>query len=248
MSRLLRWLFAVLAALLLLSVLAWSWLWHSDSGREFALAQARAALADGALSWQSADGTLAGGVHVQGLVLNVDGVRVQVAQVQLAVAPRALWRGVVRVASLQASGVHVQLPPSPDDSASEPLAWPSQWPTLPLPLVVEIQNLLVNELQWQAGDAAPQAISTIRGGLRMASDRVQVQALTITRAADATRIDGHIDFGARSALALALDGTSLAGAAVPWQLHARISGRPADLQLVLDGQAPGPVSLRARAP
>src|SRR3546814_21071094 len=77
-SRIVRLLLLVLAALLLIVALAWAWLWHSHGGRDFVLAQARTALADGALHWDSAAGTLAGGLQVQGLVLRVDGLRIEV--------------------------------------------------------------------------------------------------------------------------------------------------------------------------
>ncbi len=40
-SRIVRLLFAGLAALLLIAALAWAWLWHSHSGRDFVLMQAR---------------------------------------------------------------------------------------------------------------------------------------------------------------------------------------------------------------
>ena len=245
-SRIVRLLFAGLAALLLMAALAWAWLWHSHSGRDFVLMQARGALADGALSWQSAEGTLAGGLDVQGLVLNVDGMRIQIAQAQLALASTALWRGVVRLDPLQLSGITIDIPlPSPD-AAEEPFSWPSQWPTLPLPLDIEIAKLVVRDLQVQRGDAAPQTIAAINGGLQMSSDRVRIKGLTIHRVDDTSRIDGRIGFGKHSTVALTLDGESVTDALTAWQLHARISGKPADLQLVLDGNAPGTLALRAR--
>src|SRR3546814_15475324 len=49
-----------------------------------------------------------------------------------------------------------------------------------------------------------------------------------------------------SAAARVRDGASSPQAATGWQLHARIAGSPADLQLMLDGKAPGPLSVRAR--
>ncbi|MDP2186866.1 MAG: translocation/assembly module TamB domain-containing protein [Xanthomonadales bacterium] len=246
MSRIVRLLFVGLAALLLMAALAWAWLWHSHSGRDFVLMQARGVMADDALSWQSANGTLAGGLHVQGLVLNVDGMRIQIAQAQLALASTALWRGVVRLEPLQLSGITIDIPlPSPD-AAVAPFSWPSQWPTLPLPLDIEIPKLVVRDLQVQRGDSAPQTIAAINGGLQISSDRVRIKGLTIHRVDDTSRIDGRIGFGKRSTVALTLDGESVTDAVTAWQLHARISGKPVDLQLVLDGNAPGTLALRAR--
>lgn len=245
-SRIVRLLLLGLAALLLLATLAWTWLWHSHGGRDFVLAQVRTALADAALHWDSAAGTLAGGLQVQGLVLHIDGLRIEVAQAQLALSSTAIWRGVVRIDPLQLRGVQIQLPPPSPDGAGDALAWPSHWPTLPLPLIIEIPKLAVRGLQVHRGDAEPQAITAIDGGLRIAADQVHVSALTIARALDSARIDGHIDLGTRSAAALVLDGASAPQAATAWQLHARITGSPVDLQMALDGKAPGPLSVRAR--
>lgn len=246
MSRIVRPLLLVLAALPLIAALAWAWLWHSHGGRDLVLAQARAALADGALRWQSVDGTLAGGLQVQGLVVRVDGLRIEVAQAQLALSSTAIWHGVLRIEPLQLRGVQIAMPAPSSAVAGEPLAWPSHWPTLTLPLTIELPKLAMHELQIQRGDAEPQAITAIDGGLRIAADQVRVSALTITRAQDSARIDGHIDLGTRSAAALVLDVASSPQAETAWQLHARISGQPTDLQLALDGKASGPLSVRAR--
>ncbi|PKM06448.1 MAG: hypothetical protein CVV14_12545 [Gammaproteobacteria bacterium HGW-Gammaproteobacteria-4] len=240
-----RLLMAALAALLLIAVLAWAWLWHSNSGRAFVLAQARAALSDDALRWDDAEGTLAGGVHLRGVVFSSDGLHVQIAQAQVALAPSALWHGVVRLDPLQLSGVQVRLL-SASKNADAPFEWPSHWPTLPLPLTIEVPTLAVRAFQFQRDDVTPQSASAIDGGLRIASDRIRFTALTIRRAEETSRIDGRIDLGTHSTVALTLDGASSAEAATAWQLQARITGNPADLQLALDGKAPGALSVRAR--
>src|SRR3546814_8747160 len=165
-SRIVRLLLLVLAALLLIVALAWAWLWHSDGGRDFVLAQARTALADTALRWQRVDGTLAGGLQVRGLVLRVDGLRIEVAQARLALSSTAIWHGVVRIEPLQLRGVQVTMSPSSSAVASEPLAWPSYWPALPLPLTIELPKLAVRDLRIQRDDAEPQKITAIDGGLR----------------------------------------------------------------------------------
>jgi len=245
-SRWLRWLSAGLAALLLLAVLAWAWLWHSNAGRDFVLAQARNALADGALRWDHAEGALADGVRLEGVVLQVGSRQIRIAQMHAAVSPAALWHGVLRVAPLRLDDVRIQRASMPTDGVVEPFVWPSQWPVLPLPLAIEVPALDVRGLQWQRADAAPQRISTLDGGLRLASDEVRITALTLARPEDSVRIDGRIGLGARSHADLQLRGAAAATSASAWQLQARVTGRPADLQLVLDGRAPGPVSLRAR--
>src|SRR3546814_11415439 len=81
--------------------------------------------------------------------------------------------------------------PSSSAVASEPLAWPSYWPALPLPLTIELPKLAVRDLRIQRDDAEPQTITAIDGGLRIASDQVRITALTITHALDTVRIDGR---------------------------------------------------------
>ena len=246
MSRGVRLLLAVLSALLLIAVLAWAWLWHSYSGRAFVLAQARAALADGTLRWDSAAGTLAGGVQLRGVVFSSNGLQVQIAQAQLALAPSAIWRGVVRLDPLQLRDVQVELSSTSEDAAGSPFVWPANWSALPLPLTIEVPALSVRTLHFQHGTQPPLPVLAIDGGVRIASDQVRFSTLTIRRADDSAHIDGRIALGAHGAVALTLDGASAAEAATAWQLQARITGNPADLQLVLDGRAPGALSARAR--
>lgn len=242
--RALRRLLAGLAALLLLAALAWAWLWHSEAGGAFVLTQVRAALGNDALKWDSAEGTLTDGVQLRGLVFTADGLDVTIAQAELAVMPGALWRGVLRIVPLQFNDVRISFTSAPTDSDKPPV-WPSSWPELPLPLAVEMPALHLRALQLQRDGASLPPVSAIDGGLRVTSHQVHVTALTIRRAEETTHVDGRIDLGVRSAIALMLDSASVADAATAWQLRARITGTPADMQVAIEGDAPGPVSVHA---
>src|SRR3546814_14795540 len=59
---------------------------------------------------------------------------IEVAQARLALSSTAIWHGVVRIEPLQLRGVQVTMSPSSSAVASEPFAWPSYWPALPLSL------------------------------------------------------------------------------------------------------------------
>src|SRR3546814_13978647 len=104
---------------------------------------------------------------------------IEVAQARLALSSTAIWHGVVRIEPLQLRGVQVTMSPSSSAVASEPLAWPSYWPALPLPLTIELPKLALRDLRIQRDDAEPQTITAIDGGLQIASDQVRITALTI---------------------------------------------------------------------
>ncbi|MCB1561010.1 MAG: translocation/assembly module TamB domain-containing protein [Xanthomonadales bacterium] len=157
-----RWL-AVIAVLLLVLVLVvlggWFWLFHSSSGRDFALAQLSASLPtteDGkpALHYDRADGVLADTLVLSGLRYDLgDGMRLDVDRATLRLSPGALLGRRLQVESLALAHPVLTLGEGPGEPEPETPAF--QWPDINLPLSVAISELRLSngDIAAASGDA-----------------------------------------------------------------------------------------------
>ncbi len=152
MSRARRWLLwaalAVGGVLVLLAVLMY-WLLGSEAGARFALARAQSALPEGSLSWQAQQGSLARGLRLQGLRYEIEGMTVEVEQIELQARLIQALSARLQIDQLDAEGVRVTLTPAPTDVApSEPFALelPDSLPSLDLPLAVDVRRAQLRRL------------------------------------------------------------------------------------------------------
>jgi len=248
-----RWLLGIgigLAAVLLVLVLATTWLLNTGSGRDLVLSRVAAALPPGALTWQRAEGRLGGVLVLHGLHYRSDeGLDVRVQRAELDARLRALLGRRVDVRRLWLEGVDVRLAEAGDTPPDEPWTWPEELPELELPVSIEVAELGVRDLRLMAADEATLVeVSRLDASGRFGDARIELKRLEI----DSDRGDLELRADVRSGQRYA---TELSGSFVlpevgePGQTRAArfeagLAGDVDALALELTGQAPGPVSLR----
>jgi translocation and assembly module TamB len=239
----LRWLLAGFTALTLLLALAWGWLFHSASGRDFVLARAQAALGDERLRWGAIGGTLGGGLTLDQVLLRLDTLQVEAQQIVVTIRPASLWRGRLRVESLAIAGL--RLTPLRRTAPTVEPAWtaPSVWPTLPLPLRIEIAQLRVRELAWLGNPEAPLRAYELTAALMLSDRRMALDALDLTTARGSARGEAELTLGTGSALDARLALTATVADGAPWHAQVSVAGTPSALTLRIAGNAPGEFSL-----
>lgn len=232
--RWLRWLGALLAALIVLPLLALAalWVW---AGTEGSLATAlRLAGARVPLVTDEVTGNLRSSGKVQRLVWEQGGLRVEVHDAALEWTPAALLRGTLHIGRLSASRILIddQRPPSGQPSAGPPA-------TVALPLKLDVEHIRADELVW-AGPPAYR-MQAARGRFHFDGQRhlftlehAQVQGGAYhARAA----ITAHAPLVVDVALAGALTAAVPGGQPVPLTLQARLTGPLTDMRAQADVQA-----------
>ena len=243
--RRLLWLAASLTVLLLVLLVAVLWLLHSERGRDLALARV-APLAG--LSWDGAEGTLAGPLLLHDARLAFGDTEVHARRLRLDLAPAALWSRRVAIESLQAAGVTVLLPATDETApASGPLP-ELLLPEVDLPVSVQLDAVELRGLVLRRRGVPEPLLRLSRLALSGSVSRAGTVVLTRLRADSGhgrlegsarVALDGARDLDAR----LALRGP--AAGAPPAELVLAGSGAtlaatlalPGDdrLQLALDG-------------
>jgi len=131
-------LLALTGLLVLLLVGGFHWLTRTQSGAEFALAQAQGALPS--LSWTGASGNLREGLVLDNLALEPGGASIKVGRVELAARLRLIGGLELTVERLLVREADIVLPPSePDDEPPGPITLPDL--VSPLPVVIENLDL-----------------------------------------------------------------------------------------------------------
>lgn len=243
-----RWLnrsLTTLAALALLMGLAWGWLFYSGSGRDFVLTRAQSLLGEERLSWQEAKGDWSAGVTLTALSLRLDSLKLEADQVEVSIHPSALWRGAVSIPLLQLTKVRLTPIASPTTATARSWSWPRSWPTLPLPLRIEIARLQLSQIAWLADPAAPVKARELSTGLLLSQSRIHLDAFSLSTDAGSANVDAEIGLGTDSAIDLRASVTATTGKTAPWQAQLRIDGSPRTLNLRLNGTAPGAFALDA---
>ncbi len=142
MKRVLKWLLAAVALLVVAFVIALFWALRTESGLRFALDRAVAATG-GKLTIESAEGTLAGPLTLRNLRWKDVGVDAQVGRVTLDIAPLALMRRLAHIENLDIGDVVVittTQPPPAQPPESQP--FPQQ-----LPVDIVLDRLLVSNIR-----------------------------------------------------------------------------------------------------
>lgn len=136
---------AVLCVALLLVLL-----FATGLGRRAALYALGQGLGANVFQYEQAEGSLASGMRVTGMQLNVDGARIHLDDVLLDVAPWSLFSRTLDVERLQASGVRVEVMPSQQPPSTEPTPW--VLPVVHSPVAVRVRQLGVAQAQIVTGE------------------------------------------------------------------------------------------------
>ncbi len=188
------------------------WLLHTASGRDFILRRTLATLpAHSALSWQDAQGTLAGPLILQGVQLALpvqrdsrcmpkpaapcatSTLRLDVAQATLDPALLPLLARRLRLDTLTIRGARLDLPR--DDTPLELPNWPDVLPTLDLPLTLQADALQIDDVRIARAGEAMIAIRQARGGMRVGDGRLHLEHLRVD--SDLGSFSAHGDYAPR---------------------------------------------------
>lgn len=151
-----RWLLrigvAALALGLLLVAFAW-WLLGSAGGRDLVLGRVVAALPEGAVSWETAEGPLRGPLAFTNVRYRAeDGLQVDVGRLELVPRLRSLLGRRAELEHVGLVDVVVRLAPPDEAAEPEPFQWPGELPALDLPLAVELHGLRADRIRVFAAD------------------------------------------------------------------------------------------------
>ncbi|MCB1567201.1 MAG: translocation/assembly module TamB domain-containing protein [Xanthomonadales bacterium] len=187
--RRLLWLFVLILPLVLALLLVWAL--RSGSARDLALAQVQAALGADALQWQSAEGALTGGLVLEGVRWQGDGVMAQAQRLELDLSALALLRGDVQLRTLKLSDAIVQWPVASDDAEPWPqrIELPSRLPALILPVDVRVDALSLQRVRLIEGDASVLDIHDLNAAASLVGGRVRVPHLRL----DSDRLSATVD-------------------------------------------------------
>lgn len=168
-------------ALVLVLLAAFALAFSTNAGLRFVLARADAALsspAGGGLKVATAQGSLAGGFVLEGVVLELGGTRVTIERLQGAMQPLPLLIGKLGMVALELDGVAVVLPPEPDP---EPFVLP---PRIDLPLHIAVERFALRGLRVSAGATPLLELEALSGrlgadahGFRFEDARISAEGL-----------------------------------------------------------------------
>lgn len=196
--RWLRWGLWLGLALLLMMLLALWLLLGSGLGRQLALSQLRAALPAQALSWESEQGSLLGGLELRGLRYREAGVEVDVERLSLQVAAAPLLAGRVDVQRLRLETVRLRLPAQQDPEAVQPAAWPPELPqrlpAIELPVAVRVQSLELVDFALLAQPEAPSVeVDSLQLAAELAAGKLELKRLQLVAPLGRLALDASID-------------------------------------------------------
>jgi translocation and assembly module TamB len=209
-------------AVLAVGATAGAWWWAGTDG---SLATALAWIGRAQpLSTERVTGSLREGGHVDQLVWQQDGLRVDVRDVTLAWQPWSLLHGTLEVNRLAAASVHV-------DDQRAPSVTPSVPPSaLGLPLPVVLDGFSIGQFQWTGGAAFSASGITGNYAFKGSGHRLQLLSAQVARG----RYSGKATLSSRSPLQLDAD---LKGA-----LDTPIPGNKAPVPLAFNATARGPLT------
>ena len=244
-----RWLIGVVVALPLLLTALVLWLFLTASGRDVLLGQVQRLLPPDTLSWRAAEGHVSGGLVLHEVRYRADGVRVELARLELDLSATALLTGTVHVRSLRLSDGQIDLPAA----QPSPTAWPQRielpesLPGLALPLAIRVDALELQRLHLTQGEDSLWVLHRLATALELADGRLDVRALTLDSDRAELTLSGRID--TTRAWASEMKATArvpMEGAqALPLELE--LSGDLQDLRLVVHTDVGEPAQLRLRA-
>ncbi len=206
LRRWLRWsLAAVLVGLLAVSIGAAWWIGWTSAFPRWAFERAVEA-SGGALEVGELRGSLIGGATIERLVFDSEGTRVEARGLRLRWRPEWLLGGTLRLRTLSAERIDVQLGPAGDEPRPPP-ALPER---LVLPLSVGIDEIAVGELHVRGDGFEAPPVRELVATLRHDGRAWQLPRLAL-------RVDGWA----------AVKGNARLAAEAPFALTARLRAEPA---------------------
>ena len=199
--RLLLWLLAALALLLVLTIGTAVALLASESGTRWLFAQAER-LAPVTFSVERVEGTLFRGLELHGLYLALpDGPVVDMDEGYVAVDARALTGGELHLPRLATRGIRIELPAvDPDAEPAEPD--PERPPfTLPdsvrLPLAVRVEAVETADLRVLREDAELLEVTRLEARLAARGSRFEVARLSLEMPEVEARMEAELEAAGR---------------------------------------------------
>lgn len=176
--RALGWCFGGLLALLLILLGALGWLLGTDSGLQALIGLARDH-APGTLIVERAEGRVLGDLRVAGFDWRNGELHVHVARLELDWSPRRLLEPALHVGRLAVSGVALELPPPVPPPEPAPPAQPFTLPNLALPLAIELDDVMVDDVRVQPAAGAPVVIDSARLAARYTAEGLTLDHLDV---------------------------------------------------------------------
>ncbi|WP_018868085.1 MULTISPECIES: translocation/assembly module TamB domain-containing protein [unclassified Thioalkalivibrio] len=175
LARTLLWLIGGVLLLVVLVIGSLVALLASETGTRWLAKQAEQhALVD--LRIERVEGTLFTELAIHGLYLSLpDGPRIELDEGRLAIDAQAGLRGKLRIPIVHASGLLIDLPPEDIDD-DDPLELPD---AIRLPLVVQVEDVLLNDLRVHREGAPLVAITQITARARASGSLVELQQLAL---------------------------------------------------------------------
>ena len=247
-SRAMRWVIWPLLVLALLSVLVLTWMLRSGSGRDFALARVLATLPSGALSWETAEGTVSGPLVLHGLRYDHDGLVIEVERAVVDLAPGALLGRRLHIEQLTLERGRVVLPPGD----ATPMPWPrslvlpDSLPELRLPLSIAVDALAVRDVRIEQGELPLLVMQQLDAIGSFERGRFALERLDLVSDRGTLRARGALDTSSRwdTGLHATLDLNGVGAKPLPLKIDAE--GDLRDLRLTVTGNLPEPVLMKLR--
>jgi translocation and assembly module TamB len=194
--RLLAWLVGMALVLVLLAAVFLAWLLRSESGLQFTLDRALSALPPGALSIESASGSVSGTIRLQGLRYRDANLQLDIAQLETRMQLAGLWASRLDMEFLHLDGVRIErLPGESLPAESEP--WPETLPPLQLPLDIALAALRVRDIALHSPQSEPLRFSELRAGALVEQGRIVLRGVQLDGDPGKLRLDGELDTARR---------------------------------------------------
>lgn len=243
-----RWLrrFGALAIVLVLAAGALLfWLLDTAGGRDTLLGRVLRLLPPDSLSWQSAEGTVAGPLVLHGVrYVQDDGLVFTARRLMLDPDVLPVLGRRLQLDRLEVDGAVLVLPPKVDEDFELP-TWPEVLPRLPMPLHIRTTTLDLGGLRVEQDAAVVIDITQLDASqLRLADDGFTLESLTFDSDRGRVSLKGDYrpdrNFDTDLAATLVIAATDTTPAA---NLQLSAKGDLADMRLDLAGSAPEPLSL-----
>ncbi len=192
-GRMLKWLASLLLLLLLLVVGAVAYFTATEDGLQRLLALGQR-VAPGTLSWQQAEGRIAGPLDLAGFDYQQEnGLQVNIRSVALRWQPQALLQRKLHLQRLALSGLTLHLPKPAADDLEQP-AGPIELPDIDLPMDISIDELDLDDIRiYPWGKAQPIVIDRIKLAAVGGGSRLQVVQLDLHAPEGAASLSGTVE-------------------------------------------------------
>ncbi|WP_230597233.1 translocation/assembly module TamB domain-containing protein [Xanthomonas albilineans] len=179
-----------IAGLGVLVVIALYWLLQTVAGRDVLLAQLVARLpADSSLTWERADGPLAGPLTLYNLDFRYHEIHFTAERVFLDPYLRPLLGRKLQLNALELRNATLNLAKS--DTPFELPRWPQSLPQIDMPLALQADRIAIDGLRITQAQQPLIAIQRLRGAVEVANGEFRATQVTMNSDRGDFRVDGH---------------------------------------------------------